>query len=310
MKSRMKVIQKIKELKRKVELGQEMHSLGQHRNVVFLAMSILICFYFVSKKVPIKADEKSLKETDWLHNCFIPEYDLEGAAQDDPRLIGYIRRELLKPPSPHPYKLNRPKEVHYSQYNQSEFANKILNGMEDGFYIEVGASEGELFSNSLFFERRLGWRGLLIEPLKEIYDLLEKKNRKAYTINTALSTTPHASYVTFQPTPGFGTHSHLSNSGIIVKGIPLYSILRALDVKVVDFMSLDIEAFEVKVLKTIPWDKVTFRLMCIEVAHIPEGVDYLTEYLTDKGYKFLGLGIADAWYGWPNLLPKNTLINK
>ncbi|XP_066939344.1 protein Star-like [Macrobrachium rosenbergii] len=284
-----------------------MYVLGLRRNVIFLlVMSILLNFYFVSKNSTIKADENSTKGTDSLHNCFIPEYDLEGAAQDDPRLIGYIRRELLQPPSPHPYNIYHPEMVHYSQYNQSEFANKTLNGMEDGFYIEVGASEGEFLSNTLFFERRLGWRGLLIEPLPEIYKLLQRKNRKAYIINAALSTTPHASYVTFEPTVGLGTSSHLSDKGIILKGIPLYSILRALDVEVVDFMSLDIESFEVKILKTIPWDKVTFRLMCIEVTHIPEGINYLTEYLTDKGYKFLGLGHADAWYGWPDLLPRNT----
>ncbi|KAK7083659.1 hypothetical protein SK128_013970, partial [Halocaridina rubra] len=94
-----------------------------------------------------------------------------------------------------------------------------------------------------------------------------------------------------------------------VKSIPLYSILLALNVSVVDFLSLDIESFEVKVIKTIPFDKIKFRLMCIEFNHIPEGLPHLTEYMTSKGYKFLGKKGIDAWYGWPSLL-KETMKTK
>ncbi|XP_068242289.1 protein Star-like [Palaemon carinicauda] len=286
-------------------LEREMGLAGPQRIIAaILIPSVLVNFYFVSKNFTTKAGKTTTKTTEFQHNCFIPEYEFEGSAQDDPKLISYIRRELLQPPSPHPYNLFHPEMVHYSQYNQSQFANEMLNGMEDGFYIEAGASEGEYLSNTLFFERRLGWRGLLIEPLPNIFKVLQGKRRKAFTINTALSTTPFASYVTFESTIALGTSSHLSDKGMILKGIPLYSILRALNVEVVDFLSLDIEAFEVKILKTIPWDKITFRLMCIEIVHIPEGIDHLTEYLMGKGYKFLGLRKADAWYGWPDLLPK------
>jgi hypothetical protein len=30
--------------------------------------------------------------------------------------------------------------------------------------VEAGAYDGEVFSNSLFFELKLGWKGLLVEP--------------------------------------------------------------------------------------------------------------------------------------------------
>ncbi|XP_066966401.1 protein Star-like [Macrobrachium rosenbergii] len=238
--------------------------------------------------------------------CTPTPYHFEGADQEDPKLIEYIRRELLIPPAVQPYKLGRPDLDHLSQFNQSEIANEMLKGMKDGFFVEVGAADGESLSNSIFFERQLGWRGLLIEATPAYFDALKKKNRNAYIIHAALSVTNYASEVTFQANLGYG--SKLGNQGVKVKGIPLFSILRALDVKIVDFLSLDIESFEVKVLNTVPWGKIKFRLMCIEVAHIPEGKDFLTKFLQEKGYKFLGYGYLDidAWYALPELL--NTSV--
>ncbi|XP_066965704.1 protein Star-like [Macrobrachium rosenbergii] len=226
----------------------------------------------------------------------------KGADQEDPKLLEYIRRELLVPPSVHPYNLANPGAVHFSQFNQSRIASAMFNGMRDGFFVEVGAVDGESLSNSMFFERELGWSGLLIEASPSYFKTLQKKNRKAYSIHAALAVTTFASEVTFNADLGYG--NKLGSHGVTVKGIPFFSILRALDVEVVDFLSLDIESFEVKVLKTILWDKVKFRLMYIEINHIPEGKEFLTEFLQEKGYKFLGYGHneVDACYSLPELL--------
>ncbi len=37
----------------------------------------------------------------------------------------------------------------------------------DGFFIEAGANDGLKQSNTLYFERHYGWRGLLVEPVPE-----------------------------------------------------------------------------------------------------------------------------------------------
>ena len=38
---------------------------------------------------------------------------------------------------------------------------KLLDGKEDGFYVEIGADDGEHYSNSLFFEVFRHWKGIL-----------------------------------------------------------------------------------------------------------------------------------------------------
>ena len=47
---------------------------------------------------------------------------------------------------------------------------------------------------------------------------------------------------------------------IDVKCIPLFSILSAMEVKVVDYFSLDIEGNELQVLKTIPFESILIQV--------------------------------------------------
>ena len=55
--------------------------------------------------------------------------------------------------------------------NEKVFKNRIKNG----FFIEAGAYDGEEISNTLFFELKHGWTGLLIEPNPDAFALLNKK---------------------------------------------------------------------------------------------------------------------------------------
>ena len=53
--------------------------------------------------------------------------------------------------------------------------NILKNRIKSGFFIEAGAYDGEVFSNTLFFELKQSWTGLLIEPNPEAFQLLHKK---------------------------------------------------------------------------------------------------------------------------------------
>ena len=66
-----------------------------------------------------------------------------------------------------------------------------------GFFIEAGAADGEYLSNSLFFEMKYSWTGLLVEPNPNLLSQLYKKYRKAYILPHCLSTEPEVQIVTF-----------------------------------------------------------------------------------------------------------------
>jgi hypothetical protein len=54
-----------------------------------------------------------------------------------------------------------------------------------GMFIDVGAHDGEQFSNTYLLETRLGWGGICIEPNPDSFRELEKNRPKSSCFNVA-----------------------------------------------------------------------------------------------------------------------------
>ncbi|KAG7166017.1 Star-like 5 [Homarus americanus] len=160
----------------------------------------------------------------------------------------------------------------------------------NGFYVECGALDGEIRSNTLFFERKRGWNGILIEADPKNFNQMTEKHRKAYMSSSCLAPTTHP---TTQDNQGHilgKQQEHPSSSGsdvgdiVEVQCFPLYSYMVALNVTTIDYFSLDVEGAEFAVLKTIPWDKVDITTLSVEFIHDPEGKDAIQDYMKERGY--------------------------
>ena len=106
---------------------------------------------------------------------------------DSPAVLEYARRLILAPSRLpiSPYS----KRTHYSQVGQSELIDKLLKQKTHGFHIECGATNGEVLSNTLFFEMNRDWEGLLVEANPDFFRNLLWRNRHAYAVNACLSPT-------------------------------------------------------------------------------------------------------------------------
>ena len=230
----------------------------------------------------------------------LDELNNKKAAQDDPRLVTLIRQYLLEPGSVLPYNLTNNTRQDYSKGGQSTYVDGLLDHMENGFFVESGALDGERNSNSLLFERTRHWTGLLVEPNPYSYEKLKKKHRKAFSINACLSPHPYPAKLpmTFAKHPGRSylnryTPTHItrkkrnSEEVHLVQCLPLYSLLLASGRTHIQYFSLDIEGAEMSVLKTIPWDKVDIKVFQIERNRIKEGPEALVDFMATKGYKKL-----------------------
>lgn len=69
-----------------------------------------------------------------------------------------------------------------------------------------------------------------------------------------------------------------------IQCFPLYSILLALNQTTVDFFSLDVEGDELRVLQTIPFDKINIRMLTVEYINQPGTVGELNQFMIEKGY--------------------------
>ena len=67
---------------------------------------------------------------------------------------------------------HHPVEERYSEYQQDMFLDKfIFKQMKNGFFIEAGADDFVKSSNSLYFEEKYNWTGLLVEPVPTRFKL-------------------------------------------------------------------------------------------------------------------------------------------
>ena len=53
---------------------------------------------------------------------------------------------------------------------------------KEGFFIEAGAFDGEMFSNSLYYELKQGWTGLLVEPNPDAFSDLVKIQSQSWCV--------------------------------------------------------------------------------------------------------------------------------
>ena len=153
---------------------------------------------------------------------------------------------------------------------------KYLN-FKDGFYIECGANDGVNQSNTWYFEKSLNWRGILIEPNKQIFQEL-KKNRSSKNIfeNVALVSESFSKkiYLTNNNLESKIT-GNLNNSNIEVFTSTLNNILKKNEIYKINLFSLDVEGYEAEVLlglnlnlfdidyiliETNDFDKINFML--------------------------------------------------
>ncbi|XP_052227732.1 uncharacterized protein LOC127842327 isoform X2 [Dreissena polymorpha] len=219
-------------------------------------------------------------------------------SHDDPRLIRLIRDYYIEPPSLEPYNLTKPERLDPSS-GQAPFIDSRLNFMEGGFYVECGALDGEESSNTLFFEKVRKWNGLLIEADPSNYQDMKSKHRKAFTINACLSIQPYPTMAKFQKALNMGrivdnseakawvVANRMKPDEVSVQCFPMYSLLLAMNQLEVDFFSLDVEGDELRVLQTIPFDKVDIKMMTIEYIHTVGKERGLKNFVEPKGYDSL-----------------------
>ena len=183
----------------------------------------------------------------------------------------------------------------YKKFNGYDGLDKRMLKYIDyrnGFYIECGANDGVNQSNTWYFEKQLGWKGLLIEPVYEVYvELKKNRDRKNFFINKALKSFNYKkkySYLKLDLNDSLSTRSTEDNIKtrikIKVKTQNLNSILNKIKApKVIDFFSLDVEGDEIEVLKGINFKRYRFKYILIETYYLNK----IKIFFHKHGYKYV-----------------------
>jgi FkbM family methyltransferase len=199
------------------------------------------------------------------------------------------------------------------------YRNFINLPTKDGTFLELGACDGLIYSNTAFFEKYLGFSGVLIEPVKEFYDKLIKNRPNNICYNNAISSNKSdvdilvngaVSGIKQHMTKDFIDGWHSKSDIRKVKTKTLSSIFQEKDIKFIDFFSLDVEGGELDVLNAIDWDNISIYLICIEIdGHNEEKNKKCQQILIDNGFIFkVKMTINEFWIN-PNYFRKNILFD-
>ena len=170
----------------------------------------------------------------------------------------------------------------FSQVGQDSYVlDRYFRAFIGGTFVDIGAHDGITFSNTYFFERYLGWKGMCFEPLPSAYELL-KQNRSSICMPFAI-----CDY------DGIGNFCdvEVENDGKMLSGLTHYYdprhmerinnalIFRAnIDVEVrslnpllrehrferINYLSIDTEGSELSILNDIDFKSVVVDIISVE----------------------------------------------
>lgn len=169
---------------------------------------------------------------------------------------------------------------------------------QEGMFVEAGAYTDGKSSKTEWLERNLGWRGLLIQPDPRNYFNLKRHNRiHSQAIHACLSPTSYPKEISFhqEERDGVKINSIHANSLIDdpewfdtrVKCFPLFSLLLAINVTNVDYLSLESGGTELQVLETIPFDRVKIEVIGVHLLTSDFEKDTIRSFLSTKNYMYM-----------------------
>lgn len=182
---------------------------------------------------------------------------------------------------------------------------------KNGYFVEFGACDGILASNTYLLEKCFKWKGIVAEPCKIWHKKLQS-NRKCHIDHSCLYkvSDEKINFRQTTATPSLSTINNFSfvdehalsrkNSAKIykVKTISLNDLLKKYQApKKIDFISIDTEGSEYEILKNFDFNKYDVKIITCE-HNFTSNRKKVFKLLTSKGYKreYQSLSRYDDWY--------------
>lgn len=154
----------------------------------------------------------------------------------------------------------------YSQEGEDMILRRIFEGQSHGFYVDVGAHHPRRFSNTFYFYKQ-GWSGINIEPNPDALRAFQLDRPRDKNIQFGVSDSAGVLKYYYFDEPALNTFdenvvkSRLENTAYKVvntNNVPVERLDKILCTylpkgKIIDFISIDVEGFDLAVLRSNDW---------------------------------------------------------
>ena len=206
---------------------------------------------------------------------------------------------------------------YHSQYKQDQYMNEwFFHNMRDGIFVDIGAHNGSTYSNSLFYEEDLGWKGICVEPMPEVFAQLQQC-RKAICVQACITnttgikdflrvTSPHIDTEMlsglldkYDPKHLQRVNHEIAHYGgkkevIQVMCYTLNDLVKEYGLPYIDYLSIDTEGGELDILKSINFDTLAIHIIDVE-NNFPNDAS-IRLFMESKGFRFVARVNCDEVY--------------
>lgn len=208
-----------------------------------------------------------------------------------------------------------------SQRGQDFFALYCNDFQSELYFVEFGATNGVINSNTYMLEKNYSWKGILAEPQRSMIRDLEI-NRNA-NVEASCVWKNSGEQIIFNEIGDLSTIDIFSDSDehsatrvhgtrYYVETISLTEMLNKWNApKNIHFISIDTEGSEFEILKAFDFNLYSFKCICVEHNWTLNRV-FINQLLESKGYSrvWREYSGSDDWYVHEEILTKRFLGNE
>lgn len=201
-----------------------------------------------------------------------------------------------------------------AQLFQDLYVTHKLPGRRGGFFVEFGAMDGVLLSNTCHLEQALGWNGILAEPLARWHPHLHA-NRKAAIDHRCVwwesgktleflapRDAPELSTLAEFVDGDYNAARRVNNEKTTVQTVSLDDLLTEHGAPAdIDYLSVDTEGSELDILSAFDFDRHKVRIITVEHNFRPDIRGSIHQLLTAHGFvrELEVFSNFDDWYYHP-----------
>ncbi|MFN3955452.1 MAG: FkbM family methyltransferase [Pararhodobacter sp.] len=185
-----------------------------------------------------------------------------------------------------------------SQLGQDLWVLERTNHKREGYFVEFGATDGLLLSNTWLLEKKYGWTGLCAEPNPAFHEAL-RKNRSCIISDACIGprTGENVEFILADVFGGIADFADADQHKPIraayradgrvlqLQTISLEDfLLQHKAPRVIDYLSIDTEGSEYDILSRFPFERWEIRLVTVEHNYTPQRAA-ICKLLTAHGYR-------------------------